>query len=282
MSKKKQRYPQPLSEDTVQSAVSLRGRPIKIRHKIQAKNYSQEQYLECLRTSPLTIGEGPAGSGKTYLVTAVALEKLINKEVDKIVITRPVVESDEKLGFLPGTLEEKLDPYLRPLYDAIEDHIGPVAAKALLENGKIEIAPLAYMRGRTFNNAYVILDEAQNATVKQMKMFLTRLGFNAFACIDGDVTQSDLAKPHGHIGPWEHGLEYAIRKLVGKSAMIQLTKFTNRDIVRSELVQEIVGLLEAPDERREPIDSAIKTNGQATSPALFSQPTHKVNGHAAQ
>ena len=279
MSKKKQRYPQPLADEAVQASPRGTGQ-IRIRHKIEPKSYSQELYLESLRTSPLTIGAGPAGSGKTFLVTAVALEKLLNREVDKIVITRPVVESDEKLGFLPGTLEEKLDPYLRPLYDAIEDHVGPTMAKRLLESGKIEIAPLAYMRGRTFNNCFVILDEAQNATVKQMKMFLTRLGFNTFACIDGDVSQSDLEAPRGlPAAEWEHGLSFAIRKLVGKSAMIQHINFTNKDIVRSDLCAEIVTLLDAPDERRLPIDSP-KVNGQANSPALFMQPPQKGNGHA--
>lgn len=279
MSKKKQRYPQPLAAEAVEASPRGTGQ-IRILNKIQPKSYSQELYLESLRTCPLTIGSGPAGSGKTFLVTAVALEKLLNKEVDKIVITRPVVESDEKLGFLPGTLEEKLDPYLRPLYDAIEDHVGPTMAKRLLESGKIEIAPLAYMRGRTFNNCYVILDEAQNSTVKQMKMFLTRLGFNTFACIDGDVSQSDLEPPRGlPAAEWEHGLSFAMRKLVGKSTMIQQISFTNQDIVRSDLCAEIVALIDAPDERRLSIDSPT-INGQVSSPVLFMQPTRKGNGHA--
>ena len=270
MSKKKQRYPQPITSEATPAA-----RAIRLKQKLEPLNYAQELYLQSLRTSPLTLGVGPAGSGKTFLVTGVALEKLLAKEVDKIIITRPVVESDEKLGFLPGTLEEKLDPYLRPIYDAIKDHVGPTMAKQLLEREHIEIAPLAYMRGRTFTRSFVILDEAQNATTKQMKMFLTRLGFYTFACVDGDVTQSDLTKPRDHVGPWENGLQYAIRKLVGKSNMVMFSEFHNQDVVRSDLAKEMVRLLDAPDERREVIDKNVRatTNGQA----LLAAP-HSGNG----
>jgi phosphate starvation-inducible PhoH-like protein len=193
------------------------------------------------------ISDGPAGVGKTFLVTGVALEKLLSAEVSKLIITRPVVEADERLGFLPGTLEEKLDPYLKPIYDALEDHVGPTMAKRLLESGRVEIAPLAYMRGRTFNHAYVILDEAQNTTVKQMKLFLTRLGHGTFACIDGDVTQSDLTRPRDHVGAWENGLEYVTRKLVGKTDLVGYSRFGHEDVVRSALVQTILSLLAAPD-----------------------------------
>jgi phosphate starvation-inducible protein PhoH and related proteins len=277
MSKKKQRYPQPIEGDVPPTP---RGPQIKIRHQIKPRNTAQQLYLENLRSSPLTISNGPAGVGKTFLVTAIALEKLLNNEVGRIVITRPVVEADEKLGFLPGSLEEKLDPYLKPIYDAIQDHVGPTMAKRLLESERLEIAPLAYMRGRTFNNAYVILDEAQNATVKQMKMFLTRLGEDSFCCIDGDVTQSDLAKPRDHAGVWENGLQYAIRKLVGKADQIAYNCFYNQDIIRSTLVQTIVDLLDAPDERRETIDATTRTNGQ-TIPSVLIHPAARANGHAA-
>jgi len=251
MQKRKQRYPQPISTPEAPSGTGT----IKLKHKIQPKNFSQEMYIESLRESSITIGEGPAGSGKTYIVVAIALEKLLSNEVDRIIITRPVVEADEKLGFLPGTLKEKLDPYLLPLYDAIEDHVGPTMSKRLMESGKIEIAPLAYMRGRTFNNCFVILDEAQNATAKQMKMFLTRIGYNSFYCVDGDPTQSDLVPPKGvSYKDWENGLQFAVRKLAGKSEYVRLIRFTYKDIVRSPQAQEIVTLLDSPDERREVID----------------------------
>lgn len=275
MTKRKQRYPQPIPPEAGNSS------SIKIKHQIKPKNYSQELYIESLRESSITIGEGPAGAGKTFLVVAIALEKLLLNEVERIVLTRPVVEADEKLGFLPGTLKEKLDPYLLPLYDAIEDHVGPTMAKKLLDTGKIEIAPLAYMRGRTFNNCFVILDEAQNATVKQMKMFLTRIGYNSFYCIDGDTTQSDLQVPKGSsAGEFENGLQYAVRKLAGKSAYVRVIKFTQRDIVRSPQAAEIVALLESPDERREAIEKEKpRMNGNShASAALLARPQY-LNGH---
>jgi phosphate starvation-inducible PhoH-like protein len=236
----KQRYPQPVPAESM-------GQPVKIKNQIRAKNFTQELYLESLREQPLTICSGPAGSGKTYLVTLVAIEKLIINKVDRVVITRPVVEAGEHLGFLPGTLEEKLDPYLLPLIDAIEDHIGPVMTKKLIESGKIEIAPLAFMRGRTFNNCFVILDEAQNATVEQMKMFVTRMGFDSFFAINGDVSQSDLQKPKGAGDDWENGLQFIIRKLKGRDEKINYIEFQNRDVVRSHMVQRILNLLDSPD-----------------------------------
>lgn len=216
-------------------------------HKLTPKSIAQELYLESLREQILTICSGPAGSGKTFLVTAVALEKLINQEVDKIVITRPVVEAGEHLGFLPGTLEEKLDPYLLPLMDGIEDHVGAAMAKRLVETGKIEIAPLAYMRGRTFNNAFVILDECQNATVEQVRMFVTRIGFNSIFAINGDTSQSDLRPPKGAGSDWENGLQYIVRKLRGKNEYISYIEFRNSDVVRSQIVQNILYLLDSRD-----------------------------------
>jgi phosphate starvation-inducible PhoH-like protein len=236
----KQRYPQPVPAESA-------GQPVKIRHQIKAKNYTQELYLESLREQPLTIASGPAGSGKTYIVTSVAIEKLLSNEVDRIVITRPVVQAGEDLGFLPGTLEEKLDPYLLPIVDAIEDHVGPTMCKKLMETGKIEIAPLAFMRGRTFNNCFVILDEAQNATTEQMKMFVTRMGYDSIFAINGDMSQSDLEKPRNAGSDWENGLQYIIRKLKGRDEKINYIEFHNRDVVRSAMVQRILNLLDSPD-----------------------------------
>lgn len=239
---KKQKYPTQHAEHE--------GKPVHIKNKIKAQNFGQEQYLESLRTAKLTICGGPAGSGKTFLVTAVALEKLLSHEVSRIVITRPVVEAGEHLGFLPGTLEEKLDPYLLPLVDAIEDHIGPQMTQRLVESKKIEIAPLAYMRGRTFNNAFVILDEAQNSTVEQMRMFLTRIGYDSTFAINGDISQSDLKKPRDFEGAWENGLQYAIRKLTGRDEQINYIEFRNQDVVRSEIVKKILTYLDSPDPKR--------------------------------
>lgn len=236
---KKQKYPP--------QKVLHEGQPVHIKHQITAQNFSQELYLSALRESIVTLGLGPAGVGKTYIVTAVALEKLLAGDVKKIVLTRPVVEADESLGFLPGSLEEKLDPYLRPLFDAIQDHVGIQMAQRLLETKKIEIAPLAFMRGRTFNNSFVILDEAQNSTVKQMKMFLTRVGTNSIYSINGDLSQSDLQRPKNAGENWENGLQYAYRKLRGRDENISCVEFQNRDVVRSEIAKKIVALLDAPD-----------------------------------
>jgi phosphate starvation-inducible PhoH-like protein len=240
MSKRKQRYPQDVPSHSG-------GQAVKIRHQIKSKNYTQEMYLESLREQPVTICGGPAGSGKTYLVTAVAMEKLITNQVARVIITRPVVEAGENLGFLPGTLEQKLDPYLLPLMDAIEDHIGPVMTKKLVESKKIEIAPLAFMRGRTFNECFVILDEAQNSTVAQMKMFVTRMGYDSIFAINGDVTQSDLERPRNAGPDWENGLQYIIRKLQGRDENINYIQFENRDVVRSTMVQKILKYLDSPE-----------------------------------
>lgn len=214
---------------------------------------AQELYLESLRNNPITIANGPAGSAKTWLATGVALEKLLSNRVSKIVLTRPVVEAEgENLGFLPGTLEQKLDPYLKPLFDSIEEFVGPVMAKKLIEDGKIEIAPLAYMRGRTFNYAYLILDESQNATAKQMKLFLTRVGEGSSFAINGDLGQCDIKQPRDYDEktPWENGLQYAIRKLTAKDPDIQYCEFYQSDVVRSDLCKKVVALLEAPDNGR--------------------------------
>lgn len=225
------------------------GQPLKLKYQLKPKNETQKQYIEALQEQPLTICAGPAGSGKTFLVTYIALQQLINKKVDKIVLTRPVVETGEHLGFLPGTLEEKLEPYLKPLMDAIEDHIGVPAARRLIELGKLEIAPLAYMRGRGFSKSYVLLDESQNTTVEQMRMFVTRMGFDSQFAINGDVTQSDLEKPRGAGQNWENGLQYITRKLKGRDSNIAYIEFSNRDVVRSEMAKRVLQLLDAPDQK---------------------------------
>lgn len=243
--KQRQKYPQPVPEEIEGTKV------IRLKRELKPKNFTQELYLESLREQPLTICSGKAGTGKTYLVTYIAVEKLINNEIDKIILTRPVVEAGENLGFLPGTLEQKLDPYLKPLVDAIEDHIGITMTKKLMESGKIEIAPLAFMRGRSLNRCFVILDEAQNSTVEQMRMFVTRMGYESMFAINGDVTQTDLQKPRNHEGDWETGLQYIVRKLKGRDSKISYIEFFTRDIVRSQMVQRIVAYLDAPEPRRE-------------------------------
>lgn len=229
----KQRYPQPVNPEG-STAIKLKFRP-------NPKNDSQRFYLESLSNAKLTIGTGPAGSGKSFLSMAVAVEKLLSNEVSKVVITRPIVEAGESLGFLPGTFEEKISPYLLPLLDALNDLVGPTMAKKLLENGKIEFAPLAYMRGRTFNNCYVILDEAQNTTIEQMKLFVTRIGEYSQFTVNGDVSQSDLR------GVPENGLEWVTRKLRGCSSDINVIEFSNSDVVRSEIVKTILQYLDSPE-----------------------------------
>jgi phosphate starvation-inducible PhoH-like protein len=235
----KQKYPQEVSQQAKEKFA--------LKTKIKPKNYSQEHYISSLNDSTITICNGPAGCGKTYIVTYVALQKLMNNEIDRIVLTRPVVEAGENLGFLPGDLKQKLHPYLLPLLDAIEDHVGVTMAQKLMDSGKIEIAPLAFMRGRTFNNAYVILDEAQNTTQEQMRMFLTRIGYNAQYCINGDNTQCDLLvlKNGGN------GLEMALRKLKGNIPSISVVEFTSREIVRNPLITEILTYLDSPNDKAE-------------------------------
>ncbi len=230
----KQRYPQPVNPEG--------EKVIRLKQRVQARNQSQEFYLESLRDSKLTIGTGPAGTGKSFLAMSVAVEKLLNKDVSRIVLTRPICEAGESLGFLPGTFEEKIHPYLLPLLDALTDLVGPTMSKKLLDGGLIEFAPLAYMRGRTFSNAYVILDEAQNTTIEQMKLFVTRIGDYAQFVIDGDPSQCDLK------GVAENGLQWVSRKLRGVSPDISVIEFANRDIVRSEIVRTILTHLESPDD----------------------------------
>lgn len=237
--KSKQKYPQPVKQ--------VESDNFFLKSKLKPKTYAQELYIESLRNNPITIGSGPAGSGKSYVAIYVALEKLMNNEIDKIVLTRPVVEAGENLGFLPGDFKQKLHPYLLPLFDAIEIHVGPQIAQRLIDSGKIEIAPLAFMRGRTFNNSFVMLDEAQNTTKKQMKLFLTRLGFNSQMCIDGDVTQSDLTQKE--LQGQEQGLSWVLRKLNGVIPDICICTFADRDIVRNPLIAKTLSYLDAPDDK---------------------------------
>ena len=208
-------------------AITHRGKPVR------CKTLGQQNYVKAIREHALTFAVGPAGTGKTYLAMALAVIALKNKEVERIVLTRPAVEAGERLGFLPGDLTQKIDPYLRPLYDALYDFMGVDSYQRLIERGTLEIAPLAYMRGRTLSNSFIILDEAQNTTSEQMKMFLTRLGFGSRAVVTGDITQTDL--PAGK----RSGLAEAIEILSGIPEIGMVT-LTGKDVVRHELVQKIV------------------------------------------
>jgi len=199
---------------------------------IRPKTAGQKRYVDFIRKNTVTFGIGPAGTGKTYLAMAMAVTALKHKEVGRIILTRPAVEAGESLGFLPGTLSEKVDPYLRPLYDALFDMMDAEKSTALTEKGVIEIAPLAYMRGRTLNDSFVILDEAQNTSPEQMKMFLTRLGFGSKVVITGDVTQIDL--PRGASGLQQ------VREILGGIPDIEFCDLTSKDVVRHKLVQRIV------------------------------------------
>jgi phosphate starvation-inducible PhoH-like protein len=206
--------------------------------RIAPKSANQRRYLDAIENYDIVFGIGPAGTGKTYLAMAQAVSYLLAKKVSRIVLARPAVEAGEKLGFLPGDLQEKVNPYLRPLYDALYDMLDVEKADRLLERGTIEVAPIAFMRGRTLNDAFVILDEAQNTTSEQMKMFLTRLGFGSKAVVTGDITQIDL--PIGRMS----GLVQAM-EVVGKIDGIEFVYFDERDVVRHKLVQAIVKAYEA-------------------------------------
>jgi phosphate starvation-inducible PhoH-like protein len=207
---------------------------------IKPRSHRQRDYIRKILTHDISFGIGPAGTGKTYLAVACAVSALMNQEVQRIVLVRPAVEAGERLGFLPGDLGEKIDPYLRPLYDALHDMLGPEKVNRLLERSTIELAPLAYMRGRTLNDSFIILDEAQNTTAEQMKMFLTRIGFGTTAVITGDVTQVDLPIKQ------TSGLKQVIEILDGVEG-IAFTHFDKKDVVRHSLVQKIVEAYEAHD-----------------------------------
>jgi len=211
------------------------------RRHISGKTPNQRAYLKAIQNKTLTLAVGPAGSGKTYLAVAVAVAAMNSNRVERIILTRPAVEAGERLGFLPGDLQQKIDPYLRPLYDAMADMLGVEKMNALIEQGRIEVAPLAYMRGRTLNDAFVILDEAQNTTPEQMKMFLTRLGFGARMVVTGDVTQVDLPRHQ------KSGLLHALQVLEHVND-IGICRLSSRDVVRHQLVEKIVNAYEDREE----------------------------------
>jgi len=207
--------------------VNFKGRKIKV------KTLGQKYYVEAIKNSDIVFSIGPAGTGKTYLAMVMAVKSLLNNNANRIVLTRPAIEAGEKLGFLPGDMQDKVDPYLRPLYDALYDILGPEKVSEYLEKDIIEVAPLAYMRGRTLDDSFVILDEAQNTSPEQMKMFLTRIGFNSHAVITGDITQIDL--PHSS----NSGL-IQVRKILSGIKGIEFVYLTNQDVVRHELVKDII------------------------------------------
>ena len=219
------------------------------------KSLNQKLYIDAIRKHDLTFGVGPAGTGKTYLAMALALSALKNRKVKRIILARPAVEAGEKLGFLPGDMAEKVNPYLRPLLDALHDMIDLERATHLIKDGVIEVAPLAFMRGRTLNNAFVILDEAQNTTSEQMKMFLTRLGFDSRAVVTGDITQTDLPSTR------RSGLEHALSLLQGVEG-IAFQRFDEVDVVRHPLVQKIIRAYDRELERAAAHDS----DASASSP----------------
>ena len=218
--------------------VTTKGRPVK------AKTVGQQKYVDAIQNNIVTLGIGPAGTGKTYLAVACAVAAFREKTINRIILTRPAVEAGEKLGFLPGDLQNKVDPYLRPLYDALFDMLGPEAYQRYLERGNIEVAPLAYMRGRTLDDAFIILDEAQNTTPEKMKMFLTRIGFGSKAVITGDITQVDL--PDGK----KSGLKDAVNIINGIEG-IGICTLDHKDVVRHELVSRIIKAYEEHDQKRE-------------------------------
>ena len=217
--------------------ITAKGKPIK------PKTLGQKRYLECIKNNTITLGAGPAGTGKTYLAVAMAVNAFRAKEINRIILTRPAVEAGEKLGFLPGDLQQKVDPYLRPLYDALFDMLGAESFQRYQERGSIEVAPLAYMRGRTLDDSFIILDEAQNTTREQMKMFLTRLGFNSKIVVTGDITQIDL--PDGK----KSGLVEAMKILKGIDD-IAINVFTEKDVVRHRLVQDIIKAYEKQEMKK--------------------------------
>ena len=223
--------------------------------QIKCKTLGQKRYINALKHNTVVFGVGPAGTGKTYLAVAMAVLAYKNKEVSRIILTRPAVEAGEKLGFLPGDLQNKVDPYLRPLYDALYDFLGSENFRILSERGVIEVAPLAYMRGRTLNDAYIILDEAQNCTVEQMKMFLTRFGEGSRVVVTGDITQIDLPREK------TSGLIHALRVLNDVEGL-SIVYLTARDVVRHEMVQRIVRAYEKAAERAAERAAAVRDGEQ--------------------
>lgn len=239
--------------------ITSKGRPVK------AKTVGQKEYVDAIKNNTITLGIGPAGTGKTYLAVAAAVASFRNKEVNRIILTRPAVEAGERLGFLPGDLQSKVDPYLRPLYDALFEMLGTETYSKYLERGNIEVAPLAYMRGRTLDDSFIILDEAQNTSKEQMKMFLTRIGFGSKVVITGDITQIDLPS-----GKQQSGLKEAMNILRGIED-IKICILTVSDVVRHVLVQRIIDAYEKVDKRRA---LASKAKSGAT-PKNMPQKTYK-------
>ena len=225
-----------MAKDVV--CITAKGKPIK------AKTVGQQEYMKAIAKNTITLGVGPAGTGKTYLAVAAAVAAFRERTVNRIILTRPAVEAGERLGFMPGDLQNKVDPYLRPLYDALYEMLGPETFQKYQERGSIEVAPLAYMRGRTLDDSFIILDEAQNTTKEQMKMFLTRLGFGSKIVITGDVTQIDLPSDK------TSGLKDAIRVLEGVKD-IAICKLTSADVVRHALVQRIINAYEKAEQKKD-------------------------------
>jgi phosphate starvation-inducible protein PhoH and related proteins len=238
-----------------------------VKRTVQPRSPNQRKYVEAIEQSDMTFGLGPAGTGKTYLAVAMAVSALMTKKVSRIVLVRPAVEAGERLGFLPGSLQEKVDPYLRPLYDALYDLLDPAKVDKMLENHVIEIAPLAFMRGRTLSDAFIIMDEAQNTTTEQMKMFVTRLGYNSKAVITGDLTQTDLPNPK------KSGLLEALNVLNGVEG-IRFCHFEDVDVVRHQLVQRIVRAYDSYGRAQQQLPLGIDNN-VLPEPALGPQPISK-------
>jgi phosphate starvation-inducible PhoH-like protein len=225
-------------------SVVLSTEVMKGRKSVRPKTAGQKAYVDAVRTHTVTFAIGPAGTGKSYLAVALAVQALQAKQVNRIILTRPAVEAGERLGFLPGDMMAKVDPYLRPLYDALYDMLEPEAVLKLMERGTIEVAPLAYMRGRTLNDSFIILDEAQNTTAEQMKMFLTRLGFGSRAVVTGDVTQIDLPDGRGRSGLLQ------VRDVLDSIDGLVFVELGSRDVVRHRIVQDIVDAYEAHEQRK--------------------------------
>jgi phosphate starvation-inducible PhoH-like protein len=277
---------------TLKSLVdSGRQRSTGVKRMVQPRSPNQRKYVEAIEQSDMTFGLGPAGTGKTYLAVAMAASALMAKRVSRIILVRPAVEAGERLGFLPGSLQEKVDPYLRPLYDALYDLLDPAKVDKLLETNVIEVAPLAFMRGRTLSDAFIIMDEAQNTTIEQMKMFLTRMGNNSRAVITGDLTQIDLPNPK------KSGLLDALNVLEGVEG-IRFCHFDDVDVVRHQLVQRIVRAYDSYGRAQQQLPLAITESGLdvsvqtpekvkhrcdtikqrgALSPPLLSRPSHSLS-----
>jgi len=243
-----------------------------IKRAVQPRSLNQRKYIEAIEQNDMVFGVGPAGTGKTYLAVAMAVAAMNAKKVSRIVLVRPAVEAGERLGFLPGTLQEKVDPYLRPLYDALYDLLDPEKVDKMLEKNIIEVAPLAFMRGRTLNDAFIIMDEAQNTTIEQMKMFLTRMGNNSKAVITGDITQIDLPNPR------KSGLLDAINILDGVEG-ISFCHFADGDVVRHALVQRIVRAYDASKPQQQELPLSI---GEAMEPPKADQQGTQQSASAHQ